>query len=403
MGILSGIRVLDLATYIAAPAAATIMGDFGADVIKVERPPYGDPYRYLSLVPGMPVSSEHYCWLLDSRNKRSLALDLCSPNSREVVERLVKWADVVIINFQPQQLRRFRLTYEELALLNPRLIYAHVTGYGETGDEAEKPGFDATAYWARSGLMATMHNAGADPVQSPAGFGDHPTASALFGAIMLGLYQRERTGSGTKVSTSLMANGAWSNSCQIQAAFVGAEWPVRRTRTHPSNPLINHYLTRDGKRFMFCLLDAQRDWVRICRVFGWDGLSNDERFATAESRRQNAAELVGMIDAAIQHRDMSEWAELFRLHDVVWGPVPMTETVCADQQMEANGVFAEIEGTEWRTVMSPIVVEGEEKQRPRLAPDVGQHSVEVLQLLGFNEEETQQLMDGGVAYAATPV
>jgi len=401
MGILSGIRVLDLATYIAAPAAATIMSDFGADVIKVERPPYGDPYRYLSVVPGMPISEEHYCWLLDGRNKRSLALDLCAAGAREVIERLVKWADVVILNFQPQQLRRFRLTYDELALLNPRLIYAQVTGYGEDGDEADKPGFDATAYWARSGLMASMHNAGADPVQSPAGFGDHPTSSALFGAIMLGLYQRERTGNGSKVSTSLMANGAWSNSCQIQAALVGAEWPVRRTRAHPSNPLINHYVTRDGQRFMFCLLDPQRDWPRVCRVFGWDLLIDDARFSTVESRRLNAAELVALIDAEVCTRDMSELAELFRQNDVIWGPVPLTESVGADRQMEANGVFDEIEGTSWRTVMSPIMVHGEQKQRPRLAPSVGQHSAEVLQLLGFNEEETRQLMDGGVIRAAT--
>src|SRR2546427_805523 len=192
MSILAGIRVIDCGTYIAGPAAATVMSDFGADVIKIERPPHGDPYRYLPLVPGMPAGN--------------------------------------------------------------------------------------TDYWARSGLMATMRYAGADPVQSPAGFGDHPTSMALFGAIMLALYERQRTGRGMKVSTSLMANGAWSNACQIQAAFCGATFMPRWTRATAINPLVNHYVARDGVRFFFALLEPKKDWTNICRALERTDLLDDPRF-----------------------------------------------------------------------------------------------------------------------------
>src|SRR5438552_7749675 len=193
---LSGIRVIDCGTYIAGPAAAVVMSDFGAEVIKIERPPYGDPYRYLSLVPGMPISPLHYCWILDGRNKKSVALDLNDESAREALLKLVASADVFITNYQRPLVVKFRLAYEDLTPVNDRLIYAYLTGYGETGEESEKPGYDLTAYWARSGLMSTMHNANAEPSQSPAGVGDHPTSMTLFGGIMLGRHRRAITGPG---------------------------------------------------------------------------------------------------------------------------------------------------------------------------------------------------------------
>ncbi|MGH9664273.1 MAG: CoA transferase, partial [Bryobacteraceae bacterium] len=174
--ILSGLRVIDCGTYIAGPAAAVVMADFGAEVIKIERPPHGDPYRFLTRVPGMPVSDANYCWLLDARNKKSVALNLGDEAGREALLKLVATADVFITNYQPQLIRKFRLSYDELAAVNSRLIYASLTGYGETGEDAEKPGYDMNAYWARSGLMDLMHNGDAEPCQSPSGFGDHPTS-----------------------------------------------------------------------------------------------------------------------------------------------------------------------------------------------------------------------------------
>jgi len=248
--VLSGIRVIDCGTYIAAPAAAVVLSDFGADVIKIERPPFGDPYRYLSLVPGMPVSPLLYCWILEGRNKKSLALDLNDPAARAVLLKLVATADVFITNYQQPLVRKFRIGYEDLAPLNDRLIYAYLSGYGLAGDDAEQPGYDVTAYWARSGLMSSMHNADSEPAQSSPGFGDHPTSMALFGGIMLGLYRRERTGQGMNLTTSLMANGVWANSCAIQGALVGATFLPKWTRATTVNPIVNHYVTRDLQRFL---------------------------------------------------------------------------------------------------------------------------------------------------------
>jgi crotonobetainyl-CoA:carnitine CoA-transferase CaiB-like acyl-CoA transferase len=338
--ILSGIRVIDCGTYIAGPAAATILSDFGAEVIKIERPPYGDPYRYLGQLPGMPVSDQNYCWILDDRNKKSIALNLNDEEARQTLLKLVATADIFVTNYQPQLLRKFKLTYEDLAPLNDRLIHASITGYGEHGDDAEKPGYDATAYWARSGLMHWMHNADAEPVQSPAGLGDHPTSVTLFASIMVALYRRQITGKGSRVFTSLMANGIWSHGCGIQAALCGAEFLPKWTRKNAICPLVNHYVARDGRRMFFCLLDPVRDWRNLCHALAFDELHDDPRFATTKARQENSAELVKRIDEVIATRDLDEWTAIFKQYDLVWGPVPSAVEVAHDPQ--AQEIFAEI-------------------------------------------------------------
>ncbi len=400
--ILDGIRVIDCGTYIAGPAAATALSDFGAEVIKVERPPHGDPYRYIGRVPGMPVSETEFCWILDSRNKKSIALNVADPAGRDVLLRLVATADVFVTNFQPQMIARFRIGYEELRTVNERLIYAGVTGYGELGAEAEKPGYDITAYWARSGLMSQMHSGDAEPCLSVCGFGDHPTAMSMFGAILLGLYHRERTGRGLHVSTSLIASGAWSNSCLIQAQLCGAEFLKRRTRKHPQNPTVNHYHARDGQRFLLCLLDPHKEWERLGRAIERPELAGDPRFASPQARRANSAELVAILDAEFERHDMAEWARRFEELDLVWSPVPNMDQVGRDPQMRANGVLVPIEDSDVLTVSSPITAHGVEKVPARGAPGVGQHTREVLVSLGYEEEAIRSLLDRGVALAPPP-
>ncbi len=402
MGILSGLRVIDAATYIAGPCAATVLADFGAEVIKIERPPHGDPYRYLSQLPPMPAAEDLYCWILDNRNKRSLALNLADEAGREVFLRLAATADVCILNFLPPLVARFRLSYEELRAVNPRLIYAHVTGYGELGVDADQPGYDFTAYWARSGLMDTMYAAGSEPCRSPAGFGDHPTGMSLAAAILLALYHRERTGQGSKVSTSLAANGAWSNGCLIQAALCGATPYERQGHRRTINALVNHYQARDGQRFLLCLIDTQKDWPKLCRALGRPDLVEEERFRTPQLRWANAGLLVDLLDAEFAGKDLAEWIRLFREHDVLWGRAPATEQVAGDPQMLANGVFPRIADSpdrELRTVTSPVWMEGVEKESPRWAPAAGQHTREILQSLGYDEEAVAQLLARGAAMA----
>jgi formyl-CoA transferase len=220
------LKVIDCASFIAAPAAATIFADFGADVIKIE-PPSGDPYRKLPQIKGQPQCENNYAWLLTDRTRRSLALDLTRPEGQAVLARLVKSADIFITNMPLRVRSRLGIAYDQIGPLNERLIYASFTGYGETGEEASKPGFDSNAYWARSGLMNEVKpHAGSPPARSVSGMGDHPAALALYGAILTALYRREKTGKGGHVATSLLANGLWSHGLQIPAKFCGA--PSRR-------------------------------------------------------------------------------------------------------------------------------------------------------------------------------
>jgi crotonobetainyl-CoA:carnitine CoA-transferase CaiB-like acyl-CoA transferase len=399
--LLSGIRVIDCGTYIAGPAAASIMSDFGAEVIKVERPPHGDPYRYLSMIPGMPLSEHLFCWILDGRNRKSLALNLEDNAAREVLLRLVRTADVFITNYQPVLVRKFRVGYEELQPLNDRLIYAHVTGYGEQGDDVDEPGYDQTAYWARSGLMYTMYNADGEPCRAPTGFGDHPTSMTLFAAIMLALYRRAVSSKGLKVSTSLIANGAWSNANMIQAALLGAKFLPRTKRKTVANPLVGHYVTRDQKRFLTCCLAPNKDWPNFCHALGREDLIDDERFRTPSLRQANSTALVEIIDEVVATKDMAEWDQIFRRYELTWAPVQNNEEASRDEQMKANGVFAEI-APGMRTVSSPFLVTGVDKVKPTVAPRVGEHTLEILSTLGYGEAEVAELLKRGAAMAGMP-
>ena len=267
-------------------------------------------------------------------------------------------------------------------------------GDGEHGDEAEKPGYDATAYWARSGLMHQMHNGDADPVQSPAGFGDHPTSVSLFASIMMALYQRQVTGRGARVFTSLMANGIWSYGCSVQAALCGAEFLPKWTRKTAICPLVNHYVARDGRRMYFCLLDVARDWPNLCHVLGFDELRDDPRFATTKARQENSAQLVGRIDEAMATRDLDEWAAILKQYDLVWGPVPSATEVAVDAQ--AQQLFTEI-APGLKTITNPLNIEGIEKAKPTMPPLIGQHTTEVLTSLGLTQETIASMKARGAA------
>src|ERR1700742_855485 len=247
--IFSGIRGVDLASFIAGPAAATILSDFGADVIKVE-PPDGELWRNGHKIPPQPHSDEPYPFELANRNKRGVALNLKAANAQQVLERLAKWADVFIVNTPHHARKKLKLEYDDVAQWNPRLIYADLTGFGEHGPDAELPGFDITSYWARSGLLSMTRDAGAPPTWPVGGSGDNATAVGLYAAIVTALYRRERTGKGSYVTTSLLAQVLWSASVSIQAALVGAKFPPPHDRTHPANAATNVYRASDGTWFV---------------------------------------------------------------------------------------------------------------------------------------------------------
>jgi formyl-CoA transferase len=399
MRALDGIKVLEVGSWIAGPAAATIMSDFGAEVIKVEPPGAGDPYRQLSRRPGMPASEHNYSWLLDSRNKKSLALDVTRPEGRNVLLRLAGKADVYLTNFPPALLARLGLTWEDLSAVNPRLIYASLTAYGEVGEEATKPGYDVNAWWARSGLMDLVRPAGAQPTSSMPGMGDHPTAMALFGAIALGLYQRERTGRGVKVSTSLMANGAWANSVLIQALLCGATFVERPPREQALNALVNLYQCRDGRWFVLTLLTEEKDWEPFARAIGRDDLIVETRFATMAARHANSPALVKILDGVFAEKDWAEWQATLSASDIAFEAVARLQDLRHDRQMAATQTVVALEGAGMQglsTVMSPIQVAGQTKVPPTRAPDLGEHTDAVLRAVDYDEAAIRRLRDLGV-------
>src|SRR6202795_1550019 len=291
--IFSGLKVVDLASFIAGPGAATILADFGADVIKLEPPGSGDPHRHTYKIPPLPSPNDNYAWHLDNRNKRGMAVDLKAPRATEILERLVKWADVLVINFPQPVRKKLKLTYEDVAPWNPRLIYADITGYGDDGPDADLPGFDITAYWARSGLLALTRDAGAPPTLPVSASGDHATAMGLYSAIVTGLYRRERTGKGSHVTTSLIGEGIWSSAMSIQAALCGAKFFPLHDRKNPPNAIFNVYQTSDDHWFLIVV--QAKDWAALATGIGHPELLLDARFVDEATRGANSAKLAEIL------------------------------------------------------------------------------------------------------------
>jgi crotonobetainyl-CoA:carnitine CoA-transferase CaiB-like acyl-CoA transferase len=395
-----GLKVLDCSSFIAAPAAATILSDFGADVIKIEPPGAGDPYRAVPLLPTMPQARENYAWMLASRNKRGLALNLAKPSAQEVVRRLVAQADIFITNFPAVVRKKLGLRYEDLAPVNGRLIYASFTGYGESGEEASKPGFDITAWWARSGLMDGVRTeATAPPARSLTGMGDHPSGISLYAGIVMGLYQRQLTGMGAHVGTSLLANGIWwCNGVMAQAALCGARFIDRPPREQALNAFTNYYQCRDKRWLILTILNEERQWPVFIKCLGRNDLQNDPRFATSRDRMTNAVELTTVLDETFATKDRSEWREILAEGGIVFDVVASAQDIPNDSQILANDILVPFDNDSVLTVTSPISVEGQDKVRPRRPPAVGQHSDEVLREAGYDAAMIAKLRtDGAVA------
>jgi crotonobetainyl-CoA:carnitine CoA-transferase CaiB-like acyl-CoA transferase len=395
-GIFDGLKVLDCASFIAAPAAATVLSDFGADVIKIEPPGTGDPYRNLPNLPGYPHSEHNFAWMLEARNKKSLALDLSKPEGQAVLHRLAAQADVFITNYPPQVRERLGITHAHLAPHNERLIYASFTGYGEKGEEANKPGFDSNAYWARSGLMDLVRaDEHTTPARSIAGMGDHPCAMAFYGAIVTALYKRERTGKGSHVSSNLMANGVWAASVLAQAKLVGAKFGERRPRERALNAVTNHYQCKDGRWLILSLLNEDRQWPTLARCLDREDLVTDARFETKKERHARSLELIKIFDEVFATRDLAEWRKILDGNGLVFGVVGILDDIPNDKQMIENEVLVPFENDTMLTISSPIWVDGSKKVQPRKPPGIGEHSDEILRNAGYDEAAIGKLRASG--------
>ncbi len=390
----SGLKVIDCASWIAGPAAAMILADFGADVIKIEPPGAGDPWRASTPIPGKTTD---YYWQLTSRNKRSVAIDLKHTDGLAVLYRLVASADVFVTNFPLPVRERLKISDTDLMALNSRLIYASFTAYGEVGEEAGRTGFDATAYWARTGLMDMVRASGdTEPARSAPGMGDHPSGTGLYAAIVTALYRREKTGKGGLAQSSLVQNGLWANACFVQSRLFGEDIAIRAPRAQAPNALANHYRCRDGRWFIMALHNEQRQLRGFLQAIGRTDLAEDPRFATSDNRKKNGRALVEILDAVFAQRDYATWRDTLNAAGVTFGGVHTVNEASSDAQFQQIGALIPYADGKGLTIASPFHLDGETKVAPTRAPSVGQHTDVVLQEAGYSPDDLARLRGLGV-------
>jgi formyl-CoA transferase len=392
--IFQGLKVIDCASWIAGPAAATILSDFGAEVIKIEPPGAGDPWRASPAVPGKTTD---YWWQLTSRNKKSLAIDLKHAEGLAILHRLIGSADVFITNFPLPVRERLKIAAADLLAINPRLVYGSITAYGEAGKEAARTGFDATAYWARTGLMDMVRSTtDTEPVRSMPGMGDHPTATALYAAIVTALYRREKTGRGGVAQTSLLQNGLWANGCYVQNRLFGEHVGHRPPRIATPSALANHYQCKDGRWFLMALHNEARQFPSFLKAIDAEYLAKDPRFATQPVRRENHKALTAILDEIFAKRDLADWRPLLEAAGVTFGVVSTVDEAADDPQARTIGALVPFADGKGLTVSSPFHLEKVTKVAPARAPVVGQHSERVLRDAGYSAEEIARLKALGV-------
>ncbi len=381
-GLFGDLLVIDCASYVAGPAAATILSDFGARVIKIEPPGEGDGYRTLIKYRAAEDVIDYF-WTLDSRNKESLAIDLKTPEARAFLDTLIRRADVFLTNYPFPVRERLRLRAEDVMPLNKRLIYASLTPYGEAGPERDRTAFDATAWWARSGLMDMVRATGDTELAfSTPGMGDHPTAMGMYGAIVTALYRRQLTGEGSQVCTSLIANGLWANGCQVQAALCDLELVPRGERGQ-RNPMVEYYETADGRAFALAIVNAPREWPLLVQALGKPEWLDDPLFATPLARFQNADLLTTLLSDIFAAEPWSEWNRRLSAAGITYGLVGRITDHPSDAQLEANHLLPEfVDGLGLKTLDSPFQIVGETKRAPRMAPAIGQHTAQILMEFG---------------------
>jgi crotonobetainyl-CoA:carnitine CoA-transferase CaiB-like acyl-CoA transferase len=337
---------------------------------------------------------------LDNRGKRGVVLDITTPAGRDALARLVETADVFLTNTRPVSLKKYGLDEPTLRKANPRLIYAVITGYGLEGPDAHLPGFDVTAFWGRAGVANMTTPKGMEPFMLRSGFGDHATSLATVSAILAALYERERTGAGRLVQTSLLATGVYLMGSDMAVQLKLGRLASMRTRDNPINAISNFYRSSDGHWFVHNPRGAWGGWDKFCEVAGRPDLVADPRFATGKDRRANARELCAELEAAFAALPFAEIARRLDAADLVWAPLQTPAEVAADPQAAAAGAFLEIDdgqGGAYRSVASPARFPGADAERRPRSPHMGEHTREVLSELGYSEGEIEAMVESGAA------
>jgi len=397
--VLEGIRVVEVAQWWFVPSGGAVLADWGADVIKVEHPVTGDPQRGL-VTSGFfpPTGGVNFMMEQSNRGKRSVGLDLGHPRGREVLDRLVKDADIFLTNFLPAARRKLHIDVEDIRKVNPTIIYARGHGHGVRGPDVEKGGYDAASFWSRGGIAHALTPPGAErPIMQRAAFGDSASGMTTAGGIAAALFHRERTGEPSVVDVSLLGTAMWILAPDIVLAkFTDQEMPAF-SRTQAPNPIVNSYKTKDGRWIFLNMLQPDRFWADLCTHLGRPDMITDPRYESGMTRFQNREACVAELDAVFASRPLAEWREQLATVEGVWAPMQTAKEVGVDPQVIANGYLSEVDrgdGTTFTLVTSPVQFD-ETTPTLRPGPDMGQHTEEVLLGLGYSWDDLAAMKDAG--------
>jgi crotonobetainyl-CoA:carnitine CoA-transferase CaiB-like acyl-CoA transferase len=396
---MQGIKVVELGFWVAGPACAAILADWGADVIKVEPLGGGDPYRGMSQTwQSLYGSDANPPFELDNRGKRSIALDYSTPEGKKVLLDLIAEADVFVTNLRLGAIERAGLTFDELKEANPRLIYGSLTGFGLEGPDAHRAAYDVGAFWSRAGIAAALTPEGRPLPYQRGGMGDHLTGLAMAAGISAALYHRAQTGEGQLVSTSLLRLGSYMMSWDLNLALRFGALTIPTDRDAAGNPLLNGYTASDGKRFWLLGLEADRHWPNFLRAIDRPDLGTDSRFENIFERGRNCAALIAELDALFLTRTRSEWTDRLDEAGMWWAPVQAVHELPNDPQAVAAGCFVDTpmpDGSMAKMVATPVDFSVAQWAPSAPSPEFGQHTEEVLFDLGYEWEQISDLKDSG--------
>lgn len=396
---LEGITVVELALFIAAPMASRMLADWGANVIKIESPK-GDPMRFMGKLISMPIDNECENPAFDQQNagKKGIVLNLKSEKGKEVLHRLLKKADVFITNNREDALERLGLSYGQLSSLYPSLVYGQVSGYGESGPDKDRPGYDFTAYYARGGISGTLYEKGTSPLLTVAGYGDTQVGMCLASGICAALLKAKRTGQGEKVSVSLYQTAVFCMGHMIAGAQYGNnQYP--RSRMDIANPLQNAYQTKDGRWLQGAVNDYDNQFAGICNLIGRPDLAADPRFDCFEKVKNSSRALIEELDKTFIKKDLSEWLEIFKEADLPFDKEMLWEEILEDKQAWEENILCRVDGyperedmgTKRTLIRTPVKFKGSGLPAYKKGPGIGEHTLEILEEAGYSETEIREL------------
>jgi crotonobetainyl-CoA:carnitine CoA-transferase CaiB-like acyl-CoA transferase len=395
---LEGLKIVEMATYVAAPGAGGIMADWGAEVIKVE-PPGGDPIRLFFSSLGVEEAANPV-FDMDNRGKRGIILDTSKPAGRDALLKLIDGADVFLTNVRPGGLARAGLDPDTVMQRCPRLIYTTLTGYGLEGPDADRPGMDQAAFWARSGLAAMFRPKGGDPVQLRTAFGDHVASLAIVAAVMAAVHERARTGKGRLIDASLLRAAHYAGASDFAIQHTRGRIASNRPRKDAPNPLINYFKAGDNRWISLLQRQGEKDWPKLARALKIEHLVNDPRFATGKLRRENGAELVPLLDEAFAARPYEEIAAALDAEEMIWSPMLTPAEAIADPQAIAAGCVVETpthEGGVMNAPAGPVRFAGADDGPKGPSPRPGEHTRAVLAEVGYSDAEIEAMFASGAA------